>query len=87
MSAEEAEEREEVLAEVMDPTYLLGRDVDADGEADADAEGEGVGAFGVGVGVGGEDDKGMDLGLGGEEDVKSELKEVGSGEMVDVMEV
>jgi RNA polymerase II-associated factor 1 len=86
MSAEEAEEREEVLAEVMDPAYLLGRDVDADG--DAEVEGEGVGV-GVGMGVfggSGEDDKGMDLGLGGE-DVKSDLKGGGNGEMVDVMEV
>ncbi|KIM90575.1 hypothetical protein PILCRDRAFT_47121, partial [Piloderma croceum F 1598] len=47
MSAEEAEEREEVLAEVMDPTYLLGRDVDADGDADAEGEGVGVGVFGI----------------------------------------
>lgn len=34
MPAEEAEEREELLAEVMDPTYLMGRDADADGEAE-----------------------------------------------------
>ena len=80
MSAEEAEEREEVLAEVMDPAYLLGRDVDADG--DADMEGEGVG---IGMGVM-DDDKGMDLELGGE-DVKGDLKGGGTGGMVDVMEV
>lgn len=34
MSGEEAEEREEMLAEVMDPTYLMGRDADADGDGD-----------------------------------------------------
>lgn len=35
MSAEEVEEREEVLAEVNDPAYILsGRDADADGEVE-----------------------------------------------------
>ena len=35
MSAEEAQEREEVLAEVVDPAYALGRgDADAEGEVD-----------------------------------------------------
>lgn len=35
MSGEEAEEREEVLAEVNDPAYILGgRDADADGEVE-----------------------------------------------------
>jgi len=47
MSAEESEEREEVLAEVMDPTYLMGRDVDGDAEGGESAA----------------DNKGMDLGL------------------------
>lgn len=38
MSKEESEEREELLAEVADPTFLLSRDdVDADGEIDVDA--------------------------------------------------
>jgi len=100
MSVEEAEEREEVLAEVMDPVYLMGRDADADGEAEVESEG----VFGTAV----DDDKGLDLGLGlgggGSEeegmngiglgdDVKDDLKPivdgggVGGGEMVDVMEV
>ncbi|KAG9312642.1 RNA polymerase II-associated [Chiua virens] len=40
MSKEELEEREELLAEVTDPGYLLSRDdVDADGEIDVDALG------------------------------------------------
>ena len=33
-SREEAEERAEALAEVVDPLYLLQRDADADGEED-----------------------------------------------------
>lgn len=38
MSKEELDEREELLAEVTDPTFLLSRDdVDADGEIDVDA--------------------------------------------------
>jgi len=56
MSVEEAEEREDVLAEVMDPAYLMGRDADADGDADAEVGGE----FGVAVD---DDDKGVDLAL------------------------
>jgi len=98
MSAEEAEEREEVLAEVMDPVYLMGRDADADGDGDIEGEGEVGGEFGV---VG--DDMDMDLGLslgigsgreavnanGGESGsgVKDELIMRGNGEMVDVTEV
>lgn len=40
MSKEELDEREELLAEVADPTFLLSRDdVDADGEIDVDALG------------------------------------------------
>ncbi|KAF8130582.1 RNA polymerase II-associated [Boletus edulis] len=40
MSKEELEEREELLAEVTDPAFLLSRDdVDADGEIDVDALG------------------------------------------------
>ena len=40
MSKEELDEREELLAEVTDPTFLLNRDdVDADGEIDLDALG------------------------------------------------
>lgn len=40
MSKEELEEREDLLAEVIDPAYLLSRDdVDADGEIDVDALG------------------------------------------------
>lgn len=39
MSKEEEDEREEALAEVMDPMYLLSRgDVDAEGEVELDAE-------------------------------------------------
>lgn len=35
MSAEEAEEREEVRAEVSDPAFIMsGRDADADGEVE-----------------------------------------------------
>lgn len=85
MSAEEAEEREEVLAEVMDPDYLMGRD--ADGEADGDADGEGEGDFGGAV------DKGLDLAVGGEGQnlggigVKDEGAVARDAEMVDVMEV
>lgn len=38
MSREEEEEREEALAEVVDPNFLLTRgDIDADGEFDVDA--------------------------------------------------
>lgn len=44
MSAEEAEEREETLAEVNDPTYLMGRDADAEGEVDAEEVKDGAGA-------------------------------------------
>lgn len=41
MSKEELDEREEQLAEVADPSYLLNRDdVDADGEIDMDALGQ-----------------------------------------------
>ncbi|KAH7922312.1 hypothetical protein BV22DRAFT_1070656 [Leucogyrophana mollusca] len=44
MSKEELDEREEVLAEVMDPMYLLGRgDADADGEGEVDDGGDGIG--------------------------------------------
>ena len=40
MSKEELDEREELLAEVTDPAFLLNRDdVDADGEIDIDALG------------------------------------------------
>lgn len=40
MSKEELDEREELLAEVTDPTFLLSRDdVDADGEIDVDVLG------------------------------------------------
>lgn len=40
MSKEELDEREELLAEVIDPAFLLNRDdVDADGEIDVDALG------------------------------------------------
>lgn len=40
MSKEELDEREELLAEVTDPAFLLNRDdVDADGEIDVDALG------------------------------------------------
>lgn len=40
MSKEELDEREELLAEVTDPGFLLSRDdVDADGEIDIDALG------------------------------------------------
>lgn len=40
MSKEELDEREELLAEVTDPAFLLTRDdVDADGEIDVDALG------------------------------------------------
>jgi hypothetical protein len=92
MSGEEAEEREEVLAEVTDPDYLMGRD--ADGEADGDADGEGQGDFGGVV-----DDKGLDLAVGGERrnlggiggasgnGVKDEGAVARDAEMVDVMEV
>ena len=37
MSKEEEDEREEALAEVMDPMYLLGRgDIDAEGEVEGE---------------------------------------------------
>jgi len=36
--SEEAEEREEALAEVMDPLFMFRADADADGEGDADGE-------------------------------------------------
>jgi hypothetical protein len=52
MSAEEAEEREELLAEVMDPTYLMGRDADAEGEAETQGGDMSV-DFGLGVLSGG----------------------------------
>lgn len=40
MSKEELDEREELLAEVIDPGFLLNRDdIDADGEIDVDALG------------------------------------------------
>lgn len=40
MSKEEVDEREELFAEVTDPTFLLNRDdVDADGEIDVDVLG------------------------------------------------
>jgi RNA polymerase II-associated factor 1 len=39
LSNEEAEEREEALAEVMDPMFLFSR-AEGDGDRDADAEGE-----------------------------------------------
>lgn len=45
MSAEEAEEREEVMAEVCDPGYLM-RDADADGEVEVETPVVGFGAFG-----------------------------------------
>ncbi|KAI0060726.1 hypothetical protein BV25DRAFT_1871121 [Artomyces pyxidatus] len=40
-SQEEADERAEALAEVMDPLYLLQRDVDAEGEVEDDGDGGG----------------------------------------------
>ncbi len=40
MSKEEEDEREEALAEVMDPMYLLGRgDIDAEGEVEVEEVG------------------------------------------------
>ncbi|KAF9218506.1 RNA polymerase II-associated protein [Gyrodon lividus] len=54
MSKEELDEREELLAEVTDPAFLLNReDADADGEIDVDAVGREVpiGADGDGGGV------------------------------------
>jgi RNA polymerase II-associated factor 1 len=43
MSREELDEREELLAEVTDPSFLLNReDADADGEIDVDAVGHEV---------------------------------------------
>ncbi|KAF8659869.1 hypothetical protein AX16_001753 [Volvariella volvacea WC 439] len=36
LSQEEEEERQEALAEVVDPLYLIGRDVDADGDIEVD---------------------------------------------------
>jgi len=43
MSKEEREEREEALAEVIDPMFLMNRDTDADGELDEGAMGVGAG--------------------------------------------
>jgi hypothetical protein len=91
MSAEEAEEREEVLAEVMDPVYLMGRDADADGDGDMEGEGEGEGEFGADVG----DEKGLDLGMGGGGECVNGIGVRGlkgdvvlaTSEMVDVMEL
>ncbi|KIJ59225.1 hypothetical protein HYDPIDRAFT_44133 [Hydnomerulius pinastri MD-312] len=49
MSKDELDEREELLAEVADPAYLLNReDADADGEIDVDAVGHEVGGEGEG---------------------------------------
>jgi RNA polymerase II-associated factor 1 len=45
MSKEEEDERQEALAEVADPMYLLGRgDADADGDIEVDEMGAAVGA-------------------------------------------
>lgn len=44
LSPEEAEEREEALAEVMDPMFLFSRaEGDGDGDGDGDAEGDAEG--------------------------------------------
>jgi len=75
MSAEEAEEREEALAEVMDPTYLMGRDADAEGEAEAHGAGDMSVDFGLGTLSGNGNGNG----------VKEEVG-VSGGEVVDVME-
>ena len=40
MSKEELDEREDALAEVLDPMYLLARGEEGDGNAEAEAEGE-----------------------------------------------
>ncbi|KAF8889308.1 RNA polymerase II-associated [Infundibulicybe gibba] len=49
MSKEEEDEREEALAEVADPTYLLARgDADADGEIEVDDGGTSIG-FGLSI--------------------------------------
>lgn len=72
MPAEEVEEREELLAEVMDPGYLMGRDVDAEGEAEIQGVDMSV-DFGSGV---------LNGGGGGASDVVATSE---GGEMVDVM--
>ncbi|KAG0699894.1 RNA polymerase II-associated [Suillus ampliporus] len=56
MSSEEIEERNETLAEVVDPLYLFSRD--AEGEVDADGEVD-VGGIGIGAEGGGEGDGGI----------------------------
>jgi len=82
MSAEEAEEREEVLAEVMDPTYLMGRDADAEGEVEAHA---GPGDMSVDFGLGASGNGNRNAGGGGNEVKEEEVGGVAGG-VVDVME-
>jgi RNA polymerase II-associated factor 1 len=54
MSNDEVEERNEALAEVVDPLYLFSRD--AEGEVDADGEVD-IGG-GIGMGADGEEEEG-----------------------------
>jgi RNA polymerase II-associated factor 1 len=46
MEQEELKEREEALAEVVDPDFLLGRDAEGEAEADIDEDGAANGMAG-----------------------------------------
>ena len=48
MSPEEEEERDDALAEVIDPMFMRGGDMDADGEAEPDEAGAMFGSAGDG---------------------------------------
>lgn len=88
MLAEEVEEREEVLAEVMDPDYLMGRDADGEGDVEGeviDREFETAGDVDhKGMYLSGDSRSDGDVNSGG---VKDKVVTGGSVEMVDVMEV
>jgi len=90
MSAEEAEEREEVLAEVVDPAYLMGRDGEGEVEVDGGGDDDDDKALNVTSGGRGVEVNGHRNGRGQDGDgVKFELSggESGAQEEINVMDV